>query len=368
MKILALKESNSQENRVAISDEMVVKYCKIGFEVFIEKDAGIKSAISDAVYEKAGAKIIGNIDDILGEVDIVISVQRTDFNFKKMKEDAIFIGLLNPYFNKEKITEIAQFGIAIFALELIPRITRAQSMDVLSSQSNLAGYRAVIDACYEISKAVPMMITAGGTVSAGKFLILGAGVAGLQAVATAKRLGGIVNVFDVRSSTKEQVESLGAKFIEIKNSEKQDGVYAKELSNQDKQQQAELLMNNIKNQDVVITTALIPGKKAPILITKEMVWSMKSGSVIIDLASVNGGNCELTKAGQIVEINGVKIIGYENFPSRLAFDASKLLAKNIFNFIELFVDKQNKTIFINNTDEIIKNTLVAHKKSVININ
>ncbi len=368
MKILALKENQNNENRVALSEDIVSKYCQIGFKVFVENDAGLKSSISNHAYEKAGAKIINNIDEIINQIDIVIAVQRTDFNYKKMKEDAIFIALLNPFFNKEKIASMAESGIAIFALELIPRISRAQVMDVLSSQSNLAGYRAVIDGCYEINKVVPMMMTAGGTISAGKFLILGAGVAGLQAIATAKRLGAIVSAFDVRSSTKDQVESLGAKFIEIKDSEKQDGVYAKELSSEDKKKQQELLINHIKNQDVVISTALIPGKKAPILITKEMVSAMKSGSVIIDLGAVNGGNCELTKQGEIIEVNGVKIIGYENFASRVAIDATKMLAKNIFNFIELFVDKQNKTIFINNTDEIIKNTLVAYKKSVISIN
>ena len=368
MKILAIKENNFFENRVALTQDVVDKYAKIGFEVFVEKDAGLKSSISNQEYEKAGAKIIENIDEIISEIDILISVQRTDFNHQKMKQDAIFIALLNPYFNKEKITEIAQSGINIFALELIPRISRAQAMDVLSSQSNLAGYRSVIDACYEINKAVPMMMTAGGTISAGKFLILGAGVAGLQAIATAKRLGAIVSAFDVRSSAKEQVESLGAKFLEIKNSEKQDGVYAKELSNEDKLKQQEMLITHLKNQDVVITTALIPGKKAPILLTKSMVEVMKSGSVIIDLGAINGGNCELTKPNEIVNFQGIKIIGYNNFPSRVAVDASKMLAKNIFNFIEVFVDKQNKTIFINNIDEIIKNTLVAHKKSVININ
>ncbi|GDX36440.1 NAD(P) transhydrogenase subunit alpha part 1 [Alphaproteobacteria bacterium] len=367
MKILVLKETNPNENRVAISDEVVGKYCKIGFEVFIEKNAGIKSAISNEMFEKAGAKIVENISLILPQTDFIIATQRIDFDYSLCKAGVIFIALLNPYFNQHKIAEIAKYDISVFALELIPRITRAQAMDVLSSQTNLAGYRAVIDGCYEINKATPMMMTAGGTISPAKFLIIGAGVAGLQAIATAKRLGAVVSAFDVRSSAKEQVESLGAKFIEIKTTQKQDGVYAQELSDQDKALQKQLLFDTIKTQDVVISSALIPGKKAPILITKEMVNNMKQGSVIIDLSAANGGNCEFTKQGEVIEINGVKIIGYENFPSRIAVDASKMLAKNIFNFIELFVDKQNKTISIDNSDEIIKNTLIAYKKIITNI-
>jgi NAD(P) transhydrogenase subunit alpha len=367
MKILAIKEVNVNENRVAITDETVIKFIKLGFEVYIEKNAGINSSITDLQYQQAGAKIIDNIDLILNQIDIIISVQRADFDFKKLKADAIFIALLNPYFNQAKITEIADNPITAFSLELIPRITRAQAMDVLSSQSNLAGYRAVLDACYYSAKAIPMMMTAGGTINPAKFLILGAGVAGLQAIATAKRLGAVVSAFDVRSSTKEQVESLGAKFLSIKTSKTQDGVYAKELEQADQELQKQLLLQTIKNQDVVISTALIPGKKAPILITTQMVEAMKTGAIIIDLASVNGGNCELTKLNQINEVNGVKIIGYENFPSRIASDSSKLLAKNIFNFIELFIDKQTKTISIDFNDEIIKNTLVAHKKSTFNI-
>ena len=367
MKILVLKETNPNENRVAISDEVVSKYCKIGFEVFIEKNAGIKSAISNEMFEKAGAKIVEDISTILSQTDFIIATQRIDFDYSTCKTGAIFIALVNPYFNQQKIHEIAKYDLSVFALELIPRITRAQAMDVLSSQSNLAGYRSVIDGCYEINKATPMMMTAGGTISPAKFLIIGAGVAGLQAIATAKRLGGVVSAFDVRSSSKEQVESLGAKFLEIKTVQKQDGVYAQELSEQDKALQNQLLFETIKTQDIVITSALIPGKKAPILISKEMVYNMKKGSVIVDLSAVNGGNCELTKQGEVIEINGVKIIGYENFPSRIAIDATRMLAKNIFNFVELFVDKQNKTISIDNSDEIIKNTLIAHKKTVINI-
>jgi NAD(P) transhydrogenase subunit alpha len=358
MKLLVLKENSLDENRVALTCDLVLKYQKFGFEVFVESGAGERSSILDEHYKGVSAKVVADIDSILPEIDIIISVQRTDINLSKIKPDVIFIALFNPYFNQEKIANLKQNKINVAALELLPRITRAQSMDVLSSQSNLAGYRSVIDAVYEMTKCVPMMMTAAGTVSAAKFMILGAGVAGLQAIATAKRLGGIVCAFDVRTAAKEQVQSLGAKFIEVKSEEKVDGVYAKEMSEEYKKLQQELLKETIKNQDVVISTALIPGKKAPILITKEMVQGMKPGSIIVDLAAVNGGNCELTKAGEVIEINGVKIIGYNNFPSRVASDASKLFAKNIFNLIELFLDKENKKIIINKEDEIIKAVLV----------
>jgi NAD(P) transhydrogenase subunit alpha len=240
-------------------------------------------------------------------------------------------------------------------------------MDTLSSQSNLAGYVSVLEAAYELPKAVPMMMTAAGTITAAKFLVLGAGVAGLQAIATAKRLGGVVSAFDVRTAAKEQVQSLGAKFIEVKSDEKNDGVYAKEASQEYKKLQEQLLKDVIKNQDVVIATALIPGKKAPILISEEMVGLMKQGSIIVDLAAVNGGNCALTEVGKIVEINGVKIIGHDNFPSRIAADASKLFAKNVFNFIELLSSKNNGSVVIDLEDEIIKATLVTHQSRVAEI-
>ncbi len=366
MKLLVLKESAANENRVALTPELVSKYQKLGLEIFVEAKAGEKSSISDADFEKSGAKIISDISQILSEIDVIISVQRTEVDFSKAKFGIVLIATLNPFFQKEKIAELAQKNVSAFALELLPRITRAQSMDVLSSQSNLAGYRAVIDAVYEMQKAVPMMMTAAGTISAAKILILGAGVAGLQAIATAKRLGAIVSAFDVRTAAKEQVQSLGAKFIEVKSEEKVEGVYAKEMSEEYKKLQEQLLKDVIKNQDVVISTALIPGKKAPILISEEMVKSMKSGAIIIDLAAINGGNCALTQKGKILEVGGVKIIGHENFPSRIANDASKLFAKNIFNFLELLVDKEKKIISINREDEIVKATLVTHQNLVTN--
>jgi NAD(P) transhydrogenase subunit alpha len=361
MKLLVLKEKSANENRIALTPELVSKYQKFGIEVFVEAGAGEKSAISNEAFEKAGAKILSDISQILAEVDIIISVQNIEVDFSKTKENTVFIALLNPHFQQEKIAALAQNKISVFALELLPRITRAQSMDVLSSQSNLAGYRAVIDAVYEMQKCVPMMMTAAGTISAAKFLVLGAGVAGLQAIATAKRLGGIVSAFDVRAAAKEQVQSLGAKFIEVKSDEKATGVYAQEMSDDYKKRQEELLKETVKTQDVIIATALIPGRKAPILVSEEMVKSMKPGSLIVDLAAVNGGNCALTESGKIKKVGEVTIIGYENFPARVAIDASKLFAKNIFNFIELLLNKENKTIAINLEDEVVKATLVAHQ-------
>lgn len=366
MKILILKENHQSENRVAITPDLVSKYQKLGLEVFVETKAGEKSSISDSDFEKLGAKISSDISQILAEIDIIISVQRTDIDFSKAKSGVVFIALLNPYFNKDKIADLAQKNVATFALELLPRITRAQSMDTLSSQSNLAGYAAVLEATHHLPKVVPMMMTAAGTVSAAKFLVIGAGVAGLQAIATAKRLGAIVSAFDVRTSAKEQVQSLGAKFIEVKSEEKTDGVYAKEMSDEYKKLQEQLLKDVIKNQDVVITTALIPGKKAPILISEEMIKSMKNGSVIVDIAAVNGGNCALTESGKVTEVEGVKIIGYDNFPSLIPSDASKLFAKNIFNFIELLINKENASIAIDLEDEIIKSTLVTYQNNVVN--
>lgn len=369
MKFLVLKESAESENRVALTPDLIKKYQKLGVEIFVETKAGEKSAISDEDFKNAGANITNDINDIIGDIDLIMSVQRTDnIDFSKAKQDVMFIALLNPYFNKDKIADFAQKNISSFALEFLPRITRAQSMDTLSSQSNLAGYISVLEASYQLPKAVPMMMTAAGTVTAAKFMIIGAGVAGLQAIATAKRLGGVVCAFDVRAAAKEQVQSLGAKFIEVKSDEQNDGVYAQETSEEYKKQQEQLLKETIKSQDVVITTALIPGKKAPTLISQEMVNLMKPGSVIVDLAAVNGGNCELTQLGKVIEVDGVKIIGYENFPSKVAADASKLFAKNVFNFIELFIDKDKKELVIDLEDEIIKATLLTHKNAVTNDN
>ena len=368
MKLLVIKESHSLENRVAITPDVIGKYLKLGFEVLIESNAGQKAGYCNDEYQKNGAKIINNIDEVLFEVDIVIAVQRSDFDHSLLKTNAVFIALLNPFFQTDLLKKLANFDINVFALELIPRITRAQSMDILSSQSNLAGYRAVVDAIYETSKCVPMMITSAGTISASKFLIIGAGVAGLQAIATAKRMGAIVSAFDVRASAKEQVQSLGAKFIEVKTNEKIDGVYAQEMSDEYKQKQQQLLEETIINQDVVITTALIQGKKAPILISEKMVNLMKPNSIIIDLASQNGGNCALTKPNEVIDCNGVKIFGHTNYPSRIASESSKFFAKNIINFVELLIDKDKKLININYDDDIIKATIVCSNKKITNEN
>ncbi|MSP33667.1 MAG: NAD(P) transhydrogenase subunit alpha [Rickettsiales bacterium] len=361
MKFLVLKENNPTENRVALTLDLVAKYQKIGFEIFVEKGAGEKSAISDEAYSKAGVMVVQDVAQILPDIDVIVSVQRNEIDLSKVKKGVVFVGMLNPYFQKEKIIQLIDAGILPFALELVPRITRAQSMDVLSSQSNLAGYVAVINAVSQMQKCVPMMMTAAGTVVAAKFMILGAGVAGLQAIATAKRLGGIVCAFDVRAAAKEQVQSLGAKFIEVKSDESAEtkGGYAKEVSEEYKKLQEKLIFDTIINQDVVITTALIPGKKAPILISEEMVRGMKSGSIIVDLAAVNGGNCALTEIGKIKQVGGVTIIGHDNFPSLVSIDSSKLYAKNIFNFIELLADKEKKNIAINLEDEIVKASLVV---------
>lgn len=362
MKLLVLKETNSGEARVALTLDLVSKYQKAGFEIFVEKGAGVKAEISDEAYSKAGVAVVQDIAQILPDADVIISVQRNEIDLSKVKKGAVFVAMLNPYFQKDKIVKLIDAGVSPFALELVPRITRAQSMDVLSSQSNLAGYVAVINAVSSMQKCVPMMMTAAGTVSAAKFMILGAGVAGLQAIATAKRLGGIVCAFDVRAAAKEQVQSLGAKFIEVKSTENLEtkGGYAKEVSEEYKKLQEKLIFDTIANQDVVIATALIPGKKAPILISEEMVKNMKPGSIIVDLAAVNGGNCALTEVGKIKQVDGVTIIGHDNFASFVSIDASKLYAKNIFNFLELLVDKEKKNLVINLEDEIVKAALVQN--------
>lgn len=364
MKLLVLKETALTENRVALTPDLLSKYAHLDIEILVESKAGESCLIDDKEYEEKGAKIVTDIHNVLGDVDIIISIQRSDIDFSHTKKGAIFISLLNPHFNQENLEKLAKTHISAFSLELLPRTSRAQAMDVLSSQSNLAGYRAVIEAVYESQKAVPMMMTAAGTVAAAKFMILGAGVAGLQAIATAKRLGGIVCAFDVRTAAKEQVQSLGAKFIEVKSEEKVDGVYAKEMSEEYKKLQETLLLETIKTQDIVITTALIPGRKAPILVTKEMVSVMKNGAILVDLVAVNGGNCELTEMGKIVESNGVKIIGHANFPSRVAGDASKLIAKNIFNFLALMIHKGHNKPNINLEDDLLEATLVCHQGNV----
>lgn len=374
MKIAIVKETKTLEKRVAATPETVKKFISLGISVKVEKDAGIKSNILDSEYEESGAKIISDPKELLSNTDVVLKVNSISNNgigsdnIELYKKNTTLIGFLKPLQDKENIKLIAQKGINAFAVELIPRISRAQSMDALSSQSNLAGYKAIINAVNMLSKATPMMMTAAGTIAPAKILIIGAGVAGLQAIATAKRLGAIVSAFDVRSATKEQVESLGAKFIEVadissnKNSHEDAGGYAKTMSKEYQIRQREILHKTIKNQNIVITTALIPGKEAPEIITNEMVNDMQQGSIIVDLAAEAGGNCKLTKLDKEVVVNGVTIIGPSNLPSEVAQDASSLYAKNLFNFVSLMIKDGKLNLDFN--DDIIKMSCVSYNGKV----
>ncbi len=377
MKIAIVKETEDLEKRVAGTPETVKKLISLGFSVDVEEDAGLNSFFSNDLYKTAGANIVSDTNTIVSSADIVLKVNNVHKdgkgadNIKYYKNKTKIIGSLKPLQNKEKIKDLANNNIDAFSVELIPRISRAQSMDALSSQSNLAGYKAVIDSVSEFSKAIPMMMTAAGTIAPAKILILGAGVAGLQAIATARRLGAIVSAFDVRAAAKEQVESLGAKFIEVvldntevSNNETDTG-YAKEMSEEYKKQQKDLLHQTIKTQDIVITTALIPGKEAPELITTDMVKDMKPGSIIVDLAAEAGGNCKLTKLNETIIEHNVKIMGYANFPSKLSQDASSLYSKNLFNFVQLMV--KDKKIEIDWKDEILQKSCVSYDGKVLNI-
>ncbi len=376
MKIAVLKEKQQAEKRVAITPDAVKKYIKLGFKIFIEAGAGIESSFSDKAYEDAGATVSKILLEIVSDADIILKVQPTPLASEKenllneislMKEGAIIIGLLNPFENQEIIKLYQSKKITSFAMESVPRITRAQTMDVLSSQSNLVGYKAVVDAASEFDKVFPMMMTAAGTVIPAKVLILGVGVAGLQAIATAKRLGAVVSAYDVRRETKEQAESLGANFITVSYTEEGagSGGYAKEMSEQYKLHEQATLKKQLEKTDIVITTAQIPGRKAPILLSKEMVESLPSGSIVIDLAAASGGNCELTQKGKVIIHNDIKIIGHENYPSRLASTASKLYANNLFNFTQLIVDQKNNKITLNLEDEIIQKSMLTHNGELI---
>lgn len=374
MKILFPKENQDLENRLSLSLETLKKYQKLGFEVIIEADAGKKINISDNDFIANGAQITNDLNKSIAEADIIVTISRYDFNFMLVKNSAILLtSLANA--SPEDLLKLKNSSLQVFALERTPRISRAQNIDILSSQSNLAGYIAVIEASKNLGKALPLMMTAAGTIRAAKFMIIGAGVAGLQAIATAKRLGALVCAFDVRKEAKEQVQSLGAKFIEVAEDRLNDSdknasnspfyaskVYASEMSLEYQKKQQELLLEKIAEQDVVITTALIMGKKAPILITSEMVSKMKSGSIIVDVATSGGGNCYLTaeKCNEDSPIftteNQVKIIGYNNFTNLVPIDASQLIAKNFYHFVELIFT--NQQININHDDEIIKATLL----------
>ena len=367
MRIAVAREIDASENRVAATPETVKKMKGLGADVAVEPNAGRKSGIPDAEFVAAGATVT---NEAVKHADVVLKVRRPAASeLARYKKGALVIAMMDPYGEDAALKAMADAGIIAFAMELLPRITRAQVMDVLSSQANLAGYRAVIDAAAEYGRAFPMMMTAAGTVPAAKVFVMGAGVAGLQAIATARRLGAIVTATDVRPAAKEQVESLGAKFIAVEDEEFKQaetaGGYAKEMSKEYQAKQAALVSEHIKKQDIVITTALIPGRPAPRLISRDMVACMRAGAVIVDLAVERGGNCELARAGEVVESSGVKIVGHHNVPSRIAASASSLYAKNVFAFLEILVDKNAKALAINWDDEIIKATVLTHDGAVV---
>ena len=360
MIIGSVSENINFEKRVAITPDIIKKYKSLGFEIYLTKDYASHIGIKDEEYETEGANI-KSIDEVLSSANAILQMNiLNDESLNKLKKDQILVGVLNPYLNEKKLKEITSKNINCFSLELLPRITRAQSMDILSSQANLAGYKAVVDSFAFYQKAIPMMMTAAGTISAAKVLVVGAGVAGLQAIATAKRLGAIVFATDVRLASKEQVESLGGKFLTVEGAEnlETEGGYAKEASEDFKKKQEELLKETLKKIDIVICTALIPGKKAPIIIKKDMINVMSSGSVIYDLAAIQGGNSELTKVNEIINSNGVNIMGESNILNKLPVSASNLYAKNMFNFINNLFDKDKKAFEINTEDEIIEKTQI----------
>ena len=367
MKIAIAAEADPTEDRVAATPDTVKKIKGLGADVAVEPGAGLKSGILDTDYEAAGASVAR---DALKDADVVLKVRRpAAAELAAYRKGALVIAIMDPYGNEAALKAMADAGVTAFAMELMPRITRAQVMDVLSSQANLAGYRAVIDGAAEYGRALPMMMTAAGTVPAAKVFVMGAGVAGLQAIATARRLGAIVTATDVRPAAKEQVESLGAKFVavedeEFKQAETAAG-YAKEMSKEYQAKQAALVAEHIKKQDIVITTALVPGRPAPRLISKDMVASMRPGSVIVDLAVERGGNCELAKPGSVADVNGVKIVGHLNVPGRIAASASSLYAKNLYNFLEILVDKGTKSLAVKWDDEIVKATALTRDGAVV---
>ena len=358
----SLKEDLNIEKRISITPETVKKFVELNFSIFLEKNSGSHLGISDEEYVSKGAKIVNTAKEVLEKSEIILKVNypsADQSNF--IKDNSLLIGQFDNLSNKEIINRLLKKGVKIFSLNLLPRITRAQSMDVLSSQANLAGYRAVIESVEEFEKAVPMMMTAAGTITPAKILVIGAGVAGLQAIATAKRLGGIVSATDVRFAAKEQVESLGGKFLTVEGSENLEtsSGYAKEASEGFKKKQEALLRVSVKNNDIIICTALIPGKKAPRIISEDMVKSMKPGSIIYDLAVAQGGNSAFSEADKINIINGVKIMGSSNILNNLALTASNLYAKNLFNFVNNLYDNEKKEIFINKDDEIVNKTLIS---------
>ena len=374
MRIAVPAETQGAETRVAATPETVKKFIGLGASVVIEAGAGRSAGVPDADYEAAGATLAKSGKDAMKDADIVLKVRRpAAAELKGLKRGALVVATMDPYGNDEALQAMAEAGVSAFAMEFMPRITRAQVMDVLSSQANLAGYRAVIEGAAEYGRALPMMMTAAGTVPAARIFIMGVGVAGLQAIATARRLGAVVTATDVRPATKEQVESLGAKFLAVEDDEFRQaqtvGGYAKEMSPEYRAKQAELTASHIAKQDIVITTALIPGRPAPRLITAAMVESMRAGSVIVDLAVERGGNCELSKPGEVVTTpNGVRVVGHLNIPGRLAATASSLYAKNLFAFVETMIDKKEKALKPDWEDELVKATLLTRDGAVVHPN
>ena len=361
MKIGSLSEDKDLEKRISITPEIAKKYIGLGLEVYLDLNYGSHLGFDDSQYKDIGVKVLADQNDIISNTDLLVQLNLlNDDKLSKIKENQTLIGVFNPYNNKEKIETLSKKKINIFSLELLPRITRAQSMDILSSQANLAGYKAVIESFANFKKAIPMMMTAAGTIPAAKVLVVGAGVAGLQAIATAKRMGAIVFATDVRMASKEQVESLGGKFLTVEGTENLEtgGGYAKEASDEFKIKQEKLLGETLKKIDIVICTALIPGKKAPVIIKDSMIKNMQTGSVIYDLAAAQGGNTAFTEADKVIDKNGVTIMGETNILNKLPISASSLYSKNVFNFVANLFNKENKKININLEDEIIEKTLI----------
>lgn len=375
MKIAIPKERREGERRVAASPQAVGKFAALGVDVTVEAGAGEASAIGDAAFAEAGATVAATADETWDGADAVLKVARPmtaeegEDEMARLASGQVLVALLAPLQHRDRVRDYAARGVTAFAMELVPRISRAQGMDALSSQGNLAGYKAVLDAAAEFGKVIPMMMTAAGTIAPAKVLVLGAGVAGLQAVATARRLGAVVSAFDVRPAVKEQVESLGAKFIEVPDEEAEKaetaGGYAREMGEDYRRRQGELIHETLKGHDIAICTALIPGRPAPTLIGASMVADMKPGSVIVDLATESGGNCELSRHGEVVRENGVAIVGHANVPSRVAVDASALYARNLFNFVSPMIDGAAGSLKIDWEDEVVAGACVTRDGAVV---